>query len=131
MEPTFHKGETLYINRLIRTKNLLVGDVVLARSPMQTDVFILARILGKAGDEIQISAREAFRNGSILSTDVFPMSKKQTLPILPEGKSASDHRSKFIIPEKSVFLLVDNREIGIDSRELGPIPEENIVGKVW
>ncbi len=131
MEPTYKKGDTVYINRMARTKNLLIGDVVLVRSPLQNDVYLLGRILGKAGDEIQIKAREAFRNGNIVSTEVFPVLQETKFPILPEGKSESDHRPKFIVPDKSLFVLADNREMGIDSRELGPISEDLIVGKVW
>jgi len=131
MEPTYKRGDTVYINRLARTKNLLIGDVVLVKSPLQKDLYILARILGKAGDEIEISSREAYRNGTAVSNDIFPISKENKLPILPQGKSESDHRAKLIVPEKSIFLLADNREMGIDSRELGPISEELIVGKVW
>lgn len=131
MLPTFKKGDTVYINRLSLAKNLLVGDVVLVRSPLQKEVYVLARILGKSGDEIQIKGREAFRNGSMVSAEIFPTPKNTKLPILPPGKSESDHVTKVTVPEKSLFLLVDNREMGIDSRELGPISEDLFVGKVW
>ncbi len=131
MLPTYKTGDTVYINRLSLAKNLLVGDVVLVRSPLQKDVYLLARILGKSGDEIQITGREAFRNGSLVSSEIFPTPKETKLPILPQGKSESDHVSKVTVPEKSLFLLVDNREMGIDSRELGPISEDLLVGKVW
>jgi signal peptidase I len=131
MEPTFKKGDTVYINRFSRVKNLLVGDVILVKSPLQPEVYILARILGKAGDEIQITSREALRNGNPIPNAIFPNTKQSILPILPVGKSESDHHPKFTVPEKTLFLLADNREIGIDSRELGPIAEDLIVGKVW
>ena len=131
MEPTYKLGDTVYINRYARIKHLLVGDVILVKSPVDKNSYILARILGKGNDEIQIIARKAFRNGIEVSEDLFPQNAVQNLPILPEGKSDSDHYPKFTVPEKTLFLLADNREKGIDSRELGPIPEDLVVGKVW
>ncbi|BDA79278.1 signal peptidase I [Leptospira kobayashii] len=131
MEPSFSQGKTVYINKLTSVKSLLVGDVVLAKSPLDENSYILARILGKPGDEVYISAREAYRNGNPVSDEIFPKPKSQNLPILPTGKTESDEKPKLIVPEKTFFLLCDNREIGIDSRELGPIPESLIIGKVW
>ncbi|WP_411823021.1 signal peptidase I [Leptospira sp. 'Mane'] len=131
MEPGFPKGKTVYINKLTSAKSFLVGDVVLAKSPMDENSYILARILGKPGDEVSISAREAYRNGNLVSEEIFPKPKSWNLPVLPSGKTESDEKQKLIVPEKTFFLLCDNREIGIDSRELGPIPESLIIGKVW
>ncbi len=131
MEPTFKAGDTVYVNRFSRPKNLLVGDIILVRSPYNQDEYVIGRILGKGGDQVQVSSRIAYRNNTPVTTELFPTPNKQTLPILPQGKSDSDHRASMIVPEKSVFIIADNREHGIDSRELGSIAEELIVGKIF
>ncbi|GBF48756.1 signal peptidase I [Leptospira ryugenii] len=131
MAPTFAKDDTVYINRIFRKKNLLVGDVVLIRSPKDSRQFILARILGKGSDAIEIQNRKAFRNGELVNPSLFPEPKETNLPILPKGKSDTDHMDKVFVPARHVFVLADNREIGVDSRDIGTISEDLIVGKVW
>jgi signal peptidase I len=36
-----------------------------------------------------------------------------------------------VVEEKEYFVLGDNRRGSNDSRNWGPVPEENILGKVW
>ncbi|TGN18200.1 signal peptidase I [Leptospira idonii] len=131
MEPSFKKGDTVYINKLFSAKSLLVGDVVLAKSPLNPESYILARVLGKPGDQISISKREAFRNGIQVPRETFPVKEKENFSLLPSGKTESDEKQNITVPEKNYYLLCDNREMGIDSRELGPVQETFIIGKVW
>ena len=36
-----------------------------------------------------------------------------------------------VVPVNDYFLLGDNRTASLDSRVFGPVPIDNIVGKVW
>ncbi|MDF3819259.1 signal peptidase I [Leptospira sp. 96542] len=130
MEPTLKKGSTAYILRMFRTKNLSIGDVVLVRSNLK-DQYVLARIVGKPGDQILVQKRIVYRNGEPLDEQNFPTNKNIFFAVMPPGKSDMDEMPKTTIPEKSFFLLADNTEIGLDSRILGPIKESMIVGKLW
>ncbi|MCZ8343651.1 MAG: signal peptidase I [Leptospira sp.] len=130
MEPTYKQGDTAYVWRIFRTKNLKIGDVVLSKSPLDANSQLLGRIVGKAGDRIEISKRIVLRNNSPLEPNLFPMFDTNQIPMIPAGKTESDDLSAITVPEKTFFIISDNLEIGVDSRTLGPIPENLIIGKL-
>ncbi|TGL66409.1 signal peptidase I [Leptospira jelokensis] len=131
MEPSFKQGETKYFTRWFRKDNLGIGDVVIAVSPSDPNSYVMARIIGKPGDSISIQKRFVFRNGTILDPALFPEPSTQTIPLIPQGKTEHDDMKEVTVPEKSFFLLADNREIGVDSRTLGPIQESQIFAVLW
>ncbi|TGL10816.1 signal peptidase I [Leptospira meyeri] len=131
MEPTLKNGSTAYFNRWFRAKQLGIGDVVLARSPLDPDSVFIARIVGKPGDTIYVQKRMVFRNGTLLDPASFPESSSNDIPMIPQGKTESDDMPKMTVPEKSFFLLADNRELGVDSRTLGVIQESHVIATLW
>lgn len=131
MEPTLKNGSTAYFNRLFRTKNLGIGDVVLVRSPLDPQSVLIARIVGKPGDSIYVQKRMVFRNGTLLDPTSFPESASNDIPLIPQGKTESDDMPKLTVPEKSFFLLADNRELGVDSRTLGVVQESQVIATLW
>lgn len=131
MEPTLKNGSTAYFNRLIRFKDLGIGDVVLVRSPLDPQSVLIARIVGKPGDSIYVQKRMVFRNGTLLDPTSFPESASNDIPLIPQGKTESDDMPKLTVPEKSFFLLADNRELGVDSRTLGVIQESQVIATLW
>lgn len=131
MEPTLKNGSTAYFNRLFRSKHLGIGDVVLVRSPLDPKSVLIARIVGKPGDTIYVQKRMVFRNGALLDPTSFPESASNDIPMIPPGKTESDDMPKLTVPEKSFFLLADNRELGVDSRTLGVIQEGHVIATLW
>lgn len=131
MEPTLKNGSTAYFNRLFRSKHLGVGDVVLVRSPLDPKSVLIARIVGKPGDSIYVQKRMVFRNGVLLDPTSFPESASNDIPLIPQGKTESDDMPILTVPEKSFFLLADNRELGVDSRTLGVIQESHVIATLW
>lgn len=130
MMPTYKTGDTAYLFRFFRSKNLRIGDIVLSKSPFDSESFFLGRIVGKPGDTISISKRIVYRNGNPLDSQIFPMFDSKTIPLIPPQKTEYDEMEKLTVPDKSFFVLADNVEIGVDSRTLGTIPENLIVGKL-
>ncbi|TGL45887.1 signal peptidase I [Leptospira perdikensis] len=131
MEPTLKSGSTAYFNRLFRSKHLGIGDIVLVRSPLDPESVFIARIVGKPGDTIYVQKRMVFRNGTLLDPTSFPESGSNDVPMIPQGKTESDDMPKLTVPEKSFFLLADNRELGVDSRTLGVVQENHVIATLW
>lgn len=131
MEPTLKNGSTAYFNRLFRSKHLGIGDIVLVRSPLDPESVLIARIVGKPGDSIYVQKRMVFRNGTLLDPTSFPESASNDIPLIPQGKTESDDMPKLTVPEKSFFVLADNRELGVDSRTLGVIQESHVIATLW
>lgn len=130
MEPTYKQGDTAYVWRIFRLKNLKIGDVVLSKSPLDPNYQFIGRIAGKAGDRIEITKRIVLRNGAPLEPSLFPMFDSNQIPLIPSGKTESDDLPAFTVPEKTFFLISDNLEMGVDSRTLGSIPENLVIGKL-
>lgn len=118
MEPTYRNQDIICINRLSAIfQSYQHGDIVIF------DYFdkdgkhtALKRIIGTSGDHIEIGADGVKRNGILLEED-YTMTKTT---------GAVD----IIVPEDTVFVLGDHREISFDSRHMGVISQKDLKAKV-
>ena len=90
---------------------------------------LLARVVGRKGDRISIKNKKLFRNGNQISETNFVLFTDKRSPF-SGSFSKRDNLDEVLVKEKSYFLLADNRDEGIDSRELGLISQDSILGKV-
>lgn len=84
---------------------------------------IIKRVIGLPGEKVKIEDNILYIND-----------KKVDEPYLKEGTETDDFSLKEItkeetIPEGYYFVLGDHREVSLDSRDLGLIKEDEIVGK--
>ncbi|MEN8172168.1 MAG: signal peptidase I [Chloroflexota bacterium] len=116
MEPSFHHGEFVVVNRLaykLGTYN--IGDVVVFHYPRDPDQEYIKRIIGVAGDNIQISNGLVYLNAQLLNE--------------PYIAAPPRYNGSWNIPEGHVFVLGDNRNNSSDSHNWGPLQKENIIGR--
>jgi signal peptidase I len=78
----------------------------------------IKRIIGEEGDTLEYKNGRVYRNGEELVEDY--IKEDMTFPF-----------ETIVVPENHVFVMGDNRNGSRDSREIGPVPNENIVGKVF
>lgn len=83
-------------------------------------VSFIKRVIGVAGDHIEIKNNKIFVNGTELKEEYLP---KNT-------QTKSEVFTDFIVPEGHIFAVGDNREHSVDCREFGCIPLEKIEGTV-
>jgi signal peptidase I len=94
-------------------------DVIVFKPPTGPDAdFLVKRVIGIPGDEIDIRGGRVWVNGEPRD-EMFPVTKSigGTYPLTVE--------------EDKFFMLGDNRSRSNDSRTWGQLPAENVVGRVW
>ncbi len=95
-----------------------IGEIVVFHFPQNPQRSFVKRIVGVPGDTVEIVNGEVWLNGA-----VYPE------PYLPDPGSANTEA--LVLKEKEYFVLGDNRRQSEDSRKWGPVPEDNILGRVW
>lgn len=125
------------------------GELVAYRHPGHPDAIYIDRVLALPGDIVEVRQNLVYVNGAGLSSEeerlvevvdtrceTHLLTRYRELGhhvLLPgpegEGGRLADHGA-FEVPADAFFLLADNRSHGEDSRAFGPVPRENIVGRV-
>jgi len=101
----------------------LRGDIVVFRAPaskdLEPDSELVKRVVGLPGDEVQVVAGVAYVNGEVEKGSY-------TVATWPGDIGLPLTR----VPEGHLFLLGDNRAVSVDSRMIGPVPLELVIGRV-
>ncbi len=130
MSPTYPEGSTVYINRRTGLSKIVPGDVVLAIHPSNEEYSLLRRVAALPGDRIEILNRRIAINGKYISGELKKKLEAGALPVglIPNEYSPRDSMKEITVPPGHIFLLADNKLTGLDSRQLGPFPDENLIG---
>lgn len=128
MNPEFKKDSKVFITYLFQRDKLLIGDVVLVKINSEGNV-LLARVVGRKGDRVSIKNKKIFRNGNQINEGTKIIFTDKRSPF-SSSFSRRDNLEEILVKEKTVFVLADNRDEGVDSRELGLFPEDSIIGKL-
>lgn len=121
MTPTFHDGGRVILNGAYRFQSASYGDVVVFHPPYPSDKPYIKRVIGLAGDTIDIHDGAVYRNGVQLDE-----------PYL-EGVQTTCHLAPhcaLTISDGMVYVLGDNRSNSSDSRVFGPVAKDDILGEV-
>jgi signal peptidase I len=123
------------------------GDVAVFRKPPENEIDYIKRIVGLPGDRIQVKASILYINGEAVERrrvddfiDEYGRKVLQYEETLPNGakyliletngdKGYSDNTIEFVVPEGHYFAMGDNRDNSQDSRVIGPVPAQNLIGR--
>lgn len=138
MDPTLQDHEHLVISKLSHSMNRLpnYGDIVIidsrvARersfkddlsepiSKFQHNYIFVKRVVGKPGDVLEFKDGNVIRNGIKLEEPYVLEPMKYSIG------------SKVIVPDSSVFVMGDNRNNSMDSRLIGNIPLDHVLGVMF
>ncbi len=128
MEPTFYTGQYLIINELsYHLGEPQRGDVIVFKYPKDTSQYFIKRIIGLPGETVKIENNQVIivnkenPKGFVLNEDYLP-SGDTTFPYGDNTKT---------LGSEEYFVLGDNRLASSDSRFWGPVPSNDIIGKVF
>jgi signal peptidase I len=124
MYPTFYDGEFLMTDKVsYKLHPPRRGDVVVFKSPIAEDFDFIKRVLAVPGDRIMVKQNRIWLNGKVLDEPYLPKDYvTQPGNYLREGVES-------VVPPNSYMTIGDNRGHSSDSREWGPVPIENFIGK--
>lgn len=122
MLPTLHDGDRLLLLQA-GYHDPQYGDVVVIDRSQKGEPPIIKRVIGRAGDEIDIDfeSGQVRRNGKLLHE---PYLNEPTL-------TRRDVVFPVTVPEGSVFVMGDNRNHSVDSRtqEIGMVDLRRVMGR--
>lgn len=158
MKPTLVVGDFIFVKKysyglrlpvtetkFIETGNPERGDVIVFRLPSDPRVNYIKRVIGLPGDEVRLERQRLTINGEMADLQVNGETYDGA-PVYVEDLDGRVHktlihnpgRSKqdgvYIVPEGQYFVMGDNRDRSKDSRYIGAIPEEYLVGeavRIW
>ena len=114
------------------TNNYEFGDVSIVNFK-EDDILICKRIIGLPGDNIYYDKNKLYRNGSEVKEEYLsPGTYTYDFDLSDvnySGELALDVTNG--IPEGYYLVLGDNREVSLDSRQIGLIREEDLYAKVF
>lgn len=140
------------IKKRILKKEPKRGDVVVFKTPRDNRTDYVKTLIGLPGDRIQVQNGILYINDkkvgkAKISSNNYLINKyineKDYVETLPNGKKhfvretqgndgLNDNTIVYVVPENHFFMMGDNRDNSIDSRNLsyvGFVPFDNLVGK--
>ena len=104
MESTVYDGDLLLVDKLYKESEIQRGDIVILDINYKNEkTRVIKRIIGKAGDIIEIKDNQLYINNILVKESYI------------KEKMNSENQI-FEVPIGSIFVMGDNRNISIDSR---------------
>ncbi|MBL8097617.1 MAG: signal peptidase I [Anaerolineales bacterium] len=116
MQPTLEDGEFILVNKMsYQWSEIERGDIIVFHFPLNPEEELIKRVIGLPGDKVQVQNNQVYVNG-------LPLSE-------PYISQLPAYSGEWVVADGYLFVLGDNRNNSNDSKDWGPLPIENIVGK--
>ncbi|TWT28170.1 signal peptidase I [Planomicrobium sp. CPCC 101110] len=127
MMPTLEHGDRMIVNKI----GYNVGepdrfDIVVFHAPEEKDY--IKRIIGLPGDHLAYEDDQLYINGEPVDEPYLDTFKEGITGTLTEDFALEDVIGEETVPEGHVFVMGDNRRASKDSRMIGAVPMEEVIG---
>jgi signal peptidase I len=140
---------TQWLGPILPYRQIRHGDIVVFLSPAEPGLYVVKRIIGIPGDHIHLRDGVVYRDGVKLDEpyvihqsgensynpyrDNFPaVAPTEFNNVTPEWALELPQHIQgddVVIPPNSYFGMGDNRDVSLDSRYWGFIPQQNVIGR--
>lgn len=128
MMPTLHDGDRMVVNKIgyeIGTPERF--EIVVFHAPEQKNY--IKRIIGLPGDHVAYKDDQLYINGEPIDEPYLDEKKAEiTEGTLTEDFTLEEQTNMSEIPEGYFFVMGDNRRYSKDSRHIGLVPQDEIIG---
>lgn len=132
MEPTIHEKEQVLVNESAYTTDPPQrGDIVAYRSPANTDVITMKRVVALPGETVEIRHKKLFVDGKeVFEFYAVHKDANDLSDAAPEPQKLRDSFGPLKLADNAYFVLGDNRDHSFDSRFHGAVLRGYIRGRV-
>ncbi|MGD6803001.1 signal peptidase I [Rossellomorea vietnamensis] len=128
MMPTLHNGDRMIVNKL----SYSVGepdrfDIIVFHAPEQKDY--IKRVIGLPGDTVEYIDDVLYVNGEAYDEPYLEEYKEQIDDgLLTEDFTLAEKIGRETVPENTLFVMGDNRRFSKDSRHIGVVEVDEVIG---
>lgn len=139
-----------WIGPILPYRGIHDGDIFVFLSPSEPGLYVVKRVMGVPGDRIHLRDGVVYRNGQKLTEpyvihsetgpdsynayrDNFPaVAPQDSINVTPEWQLTMKQYivgDDVVVPPHSYFAMGDNRDVSLDSRYWGFVPQQNVIGR--
>ena len=139
MKETLKIGDHILVNKfiygvkipflqttIIPVTNPKHGDIVVFKFPEDPSKDFIKRVIGVAGDVVEVRDKKVYVNGKLLNHDFGIHTDSY---IFPASVQPRDNFGPIVVPPHSLFVMGDNRDQSYDSRFWGFVDLKAVKGK--
>jgi signal peptidase I len=127
MDTTLHNGDRVLVNKLsYRLHDPHRGDVVVLKrlDGPSGERDLIKRVIALPGERIEVRDCQVLINDKVLNEPYLD-------PKLVSPPNCGKDQAEVTVPADKVFVMGDNRGGSMDSRDIGPIPEGDLIGRAF
>lgn len=125
MEPTLDDGDQVFVEKVSKYFSIKRGDIITIEQtdPLHPEIFLIKRIIGLPGEKVEIKDGHVYLNDKLFDEPYIS-------DIIETAIDPRYDEAVVVLQDDEYYVLGDNRPISKDSRRIGPVHKDQIIGKV-